>query len=306
MPNLDRKPVQLEDLRCFVDAVEHKSLTAAAAAAGVAQSAFSRHLARLEECLGGRLLHRTGRGVQVTEMGRSILPRAQELLAQAQSLAEEAAGRWNRPSGVVHVGLLPSLTRPLTGRMFTRIRDEFPEVQLRLYEAYSGEIETLLADGRIDVGAFNRYRVLGPRNQDAVLTSPMCLVAAPGTVGRNQGSVRFALLAQHPLSLPNRPNSLRGVIEDIARRHGLKLRVALEVGSSAAMKDAVINGGLCTALPAHAVVEEVRRGELVALPITQPGIRQATFVDTTRRRPASAAVREVERILKQLIATLTT
>lgn len=304
MRKTDRSTPQLDDLRCFVGAVEHKSLTAAAAAEGVAQSAFSRHLARLEDSLDGRLLHRTGRGVEMTELGARVLPRAQALIAEAQSLADEAAGRWSRPSGVVDVGLLPSLTHPLAGRLFARMQRDFPEVELRLHEAYSGEIETLLADGRIDVGTFNRYRPLRREAQDAVLTSPMCLVAAPDTVGVRQGPVRFALLAQHQLVLPQRPNSLRGAIEEIARRRGLHLQVVLEVDSSTAMKDVVSSCRLCTALPAHAVSEELRRGELVALPITHPGLRQTTFVDTTRRRPASAAVREVERVVKELVREL--
>lgn len=304
MRKVDGSTLQLDDLRCFIGAVEHKSLTAAAAAEGVAQSAFSRHLARLEADLGGRVLHRTGRGVEITELGARVLPRAQALLAQAQSLADEASGRWNRPSGVVDVGLLPSLTHPLAGRLFARAHQEFPDIQLRLHEAYSGEVETLLADGRIDVGTFNRYRSLRRASQDVVLTSPMCLVAAPGTVGVREGPVRFAFLAQHPLAMPLRPNSLRSAIEDIARRRNLQLQVVLEVDSSTAMKNAVTSCALCTALPAHAVTGEVQRGELVALPITHPGLRQTTFVDTTRRRPASAAVREVERILKQLVREL--
>lgn len=300
----DRSVPQLDDLRCFVGAVEHKSLTAAAAAVGVAQSAFSRQLARLEAALGGRLLHRTGRGVEMTELGRRVLPRAQALLAEAESLAEDAGGRWSRPAGVVNVGLLPSMVKPLTGRLFARIHEQFPEVRLRVHEAYSGEIEAMLAEGRIDVGTFNRYRPLRRGAQDVVLTASMCLIAAPRTLRRPPGPVRFSMLADYPLVMPQRPNSLRGVVEEIANRRHLGLDIALEVNSSTAMKDAVTSCGLCATLPAHAVSDEVARGELVALPITHPVIRQTAFVDSTHRRPASAAMREVEKVLKELVREL--
>lgn len=292
---------QLDDLRCFALAVTHKSLTAAAAAEGVAQSAFSRQIARLEANLGGRLLHRTGRGVEVTELGARMLPRAQALLAEVRLLTVEAAGRWSRPSGFVDVGLLPSLTHPLAGRLFSHMHERFPEVRLRLHEAYSGEVETLLADGRIDIGTFNRYRPLRREAHDEVLTSAVCLIAKPEVVGQRRGSARFNMLAEHLLVMPRQPNSLRTAIEEIAGRRRLQLQVVLEVNSSSTMKDAVVHGGLCTALPAHAMAEEVRRGDVVALPISYPSIRQTTFIDTTRRRPASLAVREVERVLKQLV-----
>lgn len=294
---------ELGDLQAFVLAAEQGSLTGAAAAQGVAQSAISRQLARLEGRLGGRLLHRTGRGVSPSELGRQVLPRARELVAQAQALADDAAGRWSRPAGVVEVGLLPSVTQPLGGLLFTAVRQAFPDIRLRLHEAYSGEIQTMLADGRIDVGTLNRYRPLRRDGHEAVLSSPMCLIVradAPAARGRN---VSFAAAAALPLVMPLKPNSLRGVIEEIAARRQLTLTVELEVGSSTAMKDAV-RCGLAATLPAHAVRDEVARGELRALPITQPTIRQTTFVETTRRRPASAAVREVERLLRKLVPTL--
>jgi LysR family transcriptional regulator, nitrogen assimilation regulatory protein len=295
---------QLGDLRCFLVAAEYKSLTAAAAASGVAQSAFSRQLARLEQVLGGRLLHRTGRGVSLTELGERVLPRAKALVEEAQGLANDASGRWNRPAGVVDVALLPSMARPVAGRLFTRVAGQFPDIRLRLREAYSGEVQAMLAEGRIDVGTVNRYRPLRREAQEAVLTSPMCLILPAGAPLAREKTLKFSALATLPLVMPLQPNSLRAVIEEIASRRGLTLHVALEVDSSTAMKDAVLHCKLAATLPAHAVQAELVRGEVAAVPITHPGIRQTTFVETTRRRPASAAVRVVERELRDLVAHL--
>lgn len=304
MRKLDREAPQLTDLRCFVLAAEHRSLTAAATAEGVAQSAFSRHLARAETALGGRLLHRTGRGVTLTELGQRVLPRAKALIAEARALADDAAGRWSLPSGVVDVGLLPSLTPQLMGQLYTRISKDYPEVHLRLHEAYSGEMQVLLAEGRIDVATLNRYRPMRRATQDAVLTAKTCLViAADAPIARGK-SVKFASLASLPLVMLPQPNTLRAVVDEIAVRRSMTLDVALEVDSSTALKAAVLRCELATALPAHAVQDEVKRGELVALPITHPAIIQTTFVESTKKRPASAAVREVEKALRALVSQL--
>ncbi len=82
------------------------------------------------------------------------------------------------------------------------------------------------------------------------------------------------------------------------------LNVALEVDSSTAMKAAVLRCKLAAAFAAHAVQDEVKRGELSALPITHPSIDQMTFVESTKKRPASAAVREVEKVLRALVSQL--
>ena len=52
----------LRALRAFASVAEHGSLTRAATALEVAQSALSRRITALEKELGGRLFHRTGRG----------------------------------------------------------------------------------------------------------------------------------------------------------------------------------------------------------------------------------------------------
>jgi DNA-binding transcriptional LysR family regulator len=240
----------------------------------------------------------------LTELGRQVLPRAHAILADASALVEEASGNWRQPAGVVNVGLLPSMSRPMTGRLFSRVREEFPDIQLRVIEAYSGQIEVMLSEGSIDVGTFNRYRPLRRESQDAVLSSPLCLIAAPGGPHGGKTSVRFAALAGLPLVMPMRPNSLRALFEEVAGKRHLDMQVALEVSSATAMKDAVMSCGLYATLPAHAVQDELARGLLEVMPITHPSIRQTTFIDVTRRRPASSAVREVARLLAVLVRQL--
>ena len=300
MRNSDIHPLVLVDLQHFVQAVEHGSLTAAATAMGVAQSALTRHLSRLEATFGGRLLSRTGRGVALTELGRQVLPRARTLLTDARLLVEDASGSAHRPSGVVNVGILPSLTYPLVGLLFATVRARFPEIHLRVHEAYSGQIEVMLSEGVIDVGTYNRYRPLQRARQDAVLSTSLCLITAPGGPNDDKPSVRFAALADLPLVMPLRPNSLRALFEDLASQRRMPVNVVLEVSSAAAMLQAVVACDLNATLPRHAVRDGLQRGLVRAIPITHPTLRQTTYVDTTRRRPASPAVMEVTRLLTGL------
>lgn len=304
MRNMDIKTLVLEDLRHFVQAVEHGSLTAAATAMGVAQSALTRHLSRLEATVGGRLLDRTGRGVALTALGRQVLPRARALLTDARLLVEDASGSALRPAGVVNVGMLPSLTHPLVGMLYSAVRERFPEIELRIHEAYSGQIEVMLSEGVIDVGTYNRYRPLQRAQQDAVLSTGLCLITAPGGPHDGKPFVRFTALAGLPLVMPLRPNSLRALFDDLASQRRLPVNVVLEVSSAAAMLQAVIACGLNATLPRHAVRDGLQRGLVQAIPITHPTLRQTTYVDMTRRRPSSPAVLEVTRLLTALARDL--
>ncbi len=304
MPFLDDSLPALEDLHCFVLATQARSLTAAAATHGVAQSAFSRQLCRLEEQLGGRLLHRTGRGVIPTELGLKVLPRAEALIADAQSLADDVIGTWGQPSGVVRVGLLPSLARPVAARLFNQVREHLPAVHLRLLEAYSGEVQSMLADGQIDVGTVNRYRPTSRDRRDGVLTTPVCVIVSAQSPLVRSGPVRLSDLAELDMVMPISPNSLRSFLEEVMARRRFRLRIALEVNSASAMKDAVMSCGLAAVLPAHSFQEEILQGLVSATPLSGPAIWQTTFIETTKRKPLSAAARLVEKMLVAEVARL--
>ena len=122
-------PLDLARLRLFVQVAEVGSLTKAAVMLDTAQPAISRQIAQLEREWGGRLFHRTGRGVAPTELGLRILPRAKALLAQAGELADDIKGTAGIPSGNVRIGVLPSLSQPLISLLFQRTRARFPKLQ---------------------------------------------------------------------------------------------------------------------------------------------------------------------------------
>src|SRR5690606_8387195 len=132
----------------FCAAADQGSLSRAAASLEIAQSMLSRRIAALERQLGVLLFHRTGRGVVLTEVGRKLLPRARTVLAEAGGLFEEARGERNNPAGVVELGVVPVVARPLVGELVRRLRRDYPRIRLRVSEGYSGQIEEWLAAGR--------------------------------------------------------------------------------------------------------------------------------------------------------------
>ena len=80
----------VSQLDAFVAVAESESFTRGADVCGVPQPVVSRRVAALEKRLGGRLLSRTSRSVELTPLGRSILPHAADLVAKAEHLQELA------------------------------------------------------------------------------------------------------------------------------------------------------------------------------------------------------------------------
>lgn len=304
MLNLDSPLLDLRNIRCFVVAAEQGSLSSAASSLGMAQSALSRQVSQLESLMGSPLFHRTGRGVSLTEIGHAILPRAQLMLQTAGQLVDDVIARRSQPAGSVTIGVLPGLSRPLISMVLRRLLLAYPDIRLKAVEAYSGEVENMLAEGRADIGMFNRYRPTKHDVREAIFSAPLYLVGKAGTPILARQAISLATIAQLPLVLPARPNGMRSYLDEVCHRRNLKLNVVLEATSGTLIREVIFNCDVCSLLPYHAVADEIQAGTLTMTGIKDLSIRQATFVDTTRRHPLSNASRAVLKIVLEEMRAL--
>jgi LysR family transcriptional regulator of abg operon len=108
------------------------SVTEAARRLGVSQPAVSKQLRRLEQALGVTLFERSLRGIQPTEYGHALLPRARAIRAQAQQAGEEVRQRRGLREGKLEVALSHFATIALLPRVIPAFRSRWPGVQLSI------------------------------------------------------------------------------------------------------------------------------------------------------------------------------
>jgi LysR family transcriptional regulator, nitrogen assimilation regulatory protein len=297
-------PLDLGRLRLFVQVAELGSLTKAAVMLDTAQPAISRQIGQIEREWGGRLFHRTGRGVALTELGERILPRAKALLAQAGELAEDIKGTAGVPSGDVRIGVLPSLSQPLISQLFRRTRASFPKVRLHIFEGSTGQIEEWLASDRIDIAIRYRYGRSLPRGELALAAVDTCLIGGAGDPVTRSPTVRFARLDRLPLVLPGPPNALRVLLDQTAKRLRISLAVVMEADSLPLQTEAAAENQCYTILPVHAVHAALQAGRVQASRIVSPGIARTIALGTTTQRPLNAGGREAVKLVREIVSEM--
>ncbi|MFT5680280.1 MAG: DNA-binding transcriptional LysR family regulator [Myxococcota bacterium] len=119
-----------DELAVFVKVVEEGSFTAAAHALSMPKSSISRNIARLEDRLGVRLLHRTTRSLSTTEAGVRFYTRCVRIVAD---IAEAEASLAARPTPRGPLSLsAPPLLSPWLSPILCDFLTAWPEVQLAL------------------------------------------------------------------------------------------------------------------------------------------------------------------------------
>jgi DNA-binding transcriptional LysR family regulator len=184
-------------LRVLVAVARYGSVTAAARALNYAQPSISHHIARLEAETGARLLQRAGRGVRLTEAGRLLADRAEEIIGRLDAAENELAAHVGLRVGRVRLASFPSALGTIVPAAAATLEAESPGMDLMLAEAEPPEALRMLRAGYVDVAlVFRHYQ------EDADSEPP----------GADEEGARGRLLLDEPVHLviPAEPGQADG------------------------------------------------------------------------------------------------
>lgn len=144
--------MSLKKYEAFVRTVELGSLTKAAQSLGSTQSRISHILSDLEAEYGFSLLRRSRGGIELTEAGRLVLPKMQEILSKEQALAECVDEIRNANAGTVRVGVFTSVAVHWLPGMIRSFQAEHPGAHLEMRNGDYHDVDQWLWEGSVDLG----------------------------------------------------------------------------------------------------------------------------------------------------------
>jgi LysR family nitrogen assimilation transcriptional regulator len=289
--------VDLQKLEIFVCVSQLGNLSKAAVALGTLPSIVSRQIAALEKACDGKLFHRTGRGMTLTELGERLLPRAQATLAEFRNLQAEIKARHGVISGDVRIGLVPSLAQAVSAALFRSTQEQYPGIRLIIMEGVSAQLDTWRSSGEVDITILFRAGQSELRSEDNLGSVDTYLVGARGDAVTAGAAVPFSALSGLPLVLASAPNGLRADVERQAQRLGVHLRIVLETNSLAVQTELAARGGAYTIMAGHAASQRLSAG-LQASRIVGPSIVRTIAMGIASHRPASEATRHIARLAR--------
>lgn len=146
-------------LRTLRDA---RSITHAAEALYMTQSALSKRVSALEEELGVELLLRSRQGVRFTPAGERVLAHCETASDALRRMRQELDGLQDDMGGSLTVGLCMSYADCRFPAALEKFRARYPRVQLEIYTGYSAQLYRRLAAGGLDLAVIRgKYPWIG-------------------------------------------------------------------------------------------------------------------------------------------------
>jgi molybdate transport repressor ModE-like protein len=281
------------------------SFSAAARALDYTQPAVSHHVARLEEEVGTPLLHRTPRGVRLTEAGEVLVQHAEAVLARLAIAEDEVAEIAGLRSGRVRVAAFPSGSATLFPVAARSLTDSYPGVQVSLVEAEPPEALELLRTGGVDLALIFGYPEAvsvagGELEFEPLLEDELFLITSAA------GSVRRSKLTDFKdEAWIAGCERCRAHLLHLAAHAGFVPRIVFATDDYVTVQSLVAAGLGVTVLPSLALRAH-RRPDVRVVPLGKEATRQiaAGVLRGPRRPPAVEAMVAAMRLAAEQIGPL--
>ena len=245
-------------LSAFVAVADHGGFSAAAGQLHLTQPAISKRIALLEESLQARLFDRLGRQVVLTEAGRLLLPRARQMLAEAeaarralQDLGQDIGGRLSVATSH-HIGL-HRLPAPL--RRFTALH---PRAALDIRFMDSEQAYAQVLHGEVELAVTTLGPTEAPLHATLVWDDPLHFAVAPDHPLARLTKVSLADIAAHPAVLPDPGTFTHRIVADAFARRGLSPRLRMTTNYMETIKMMVSVGLAWSTLPQTMIDAQVQ------------------------------------------------
>ena len=149
--------IDVQQLRALVELSRLGTVSAAAESLGFSQSTVSHQLAALSRATGAVLLTRAGRGVRLTEEGRALAVRGQEILDLLDRTEREAISMARAEAGRVRLAAFPSAVASLVPGVLDVVGRQHPGLEVELVDAEPPEALDALRRGRVDAALSFSY-----------------------------------------------------------------------------------------------------------------------------------------------------
>jgi DNA-binding transcriptional LysR family regulator len=221
------RPVDLYQLDIFLMVASMGSMSAAAAAFGISQSAISQAIAQLEQSLGLVLIDRARRPLSLTSAGLYIAQNAEPLIALARQLKANAAEVSKNEHAYLRIGMIDSVANTIGPSLIKQLVERTSGLSVQIGMAIAQE-EALVGralDLMISTNAF----VDNPAFDHQLLYEEHFVAIASRDASRDGRRTTLQVLAEVPFISFRRTSTLGIRVERILRYNELDPPRRLEV-----------------------------------------------------------------------------
>lgn len=230
----------------------------------------------LEEKLGLPLFERHARGVVPTAAGELYAQYAREALLDQERISSEIDDLKGLRRGQVRICSVEGIVANGLTLAIATFRKRFSGVTISLDITGTESVIVSVRNGDVDIGVAFTSNLDPDVHPILRLKDPLFAIMSPDhpAAGHRRLSLRDTL--DYPIAIPRKQFGIRTLLDTRCRTAQLTMNPTLETNSIEALRGFARSGCGITYLPRLSVKREIETGQVVAIPMTDRDLQQAT------------------------------
>lgn len=221
--------MEIQELIFFLEVVEDKHFTTAAAELNISQSSLSKHIKALEDELGVKLLDRSTRSVMLTEAGSEFFSFACSVVESYNKLQIKMNEYKDISKKTLHIGTIPVMSQYGISPLIANFTKKYKDIDISIIEGRSPEILELLETSKIDVSFIRTVSLPGSEyNITPLIDDTLVMVVPKGHPFAKRSSVDLSEAAHENFILLDSGRGIYDLCMEACKEAGFEPHVLFE------------------------------------------------------------------------------
>jgi DNA-binding transcriptional LysR family regulator len=272
----------MQQFEALIHLVEERSFSRAARKMNLTQPSLTKHVRNVEEALGAKIVDRSSRSLALTPEGRVLHDYARRIVKLRDEARERILLLREEEAGDIRIAASTIPATYILPYAIGAFRKKHPGIRTTVRTADSSDVVETVLDNGAEIGFIGKKPSGGKLIAEELWKDRLVLSVPSGHPWAKRRSVRIAEIAKAPFVIREKGSGTREAFEECLREtavHGLPhLNIAAELGSSEAVKEAVIAGLGISVISVHAIRRELKSGILAALVVEGCPIERSFYL----------------------------
>lgn len=267
----------LHQLKVFEAVARHNSFTRAAEELFLTQPTVSMQVKQLTRSVGLPLFDQVGKRLYLTEAGQQLLSASREIFDKLDQIEMTIADLKGLKQGKLRLAVITT-AKYFVPRLLGPFCQKYPGIDIALQVTNHRGITERLGENLDDLYIVSQLPEGLNLSSYPVLENPLVVLATASHPLVGQKQIPIELLADEPFIMREPGSGTRKSVQELFDRHGVSVKVRLELGSNEAIKQAIAGGLGISVLSRHTLALEGATEQLAILDVQEFPIQNQWYV----------------------------
>jgi DNA-binding transcriptional LysR family regulator len=286
------KNITMQQMEALIALVEEGSFSRAAQKMLLTQPALTKNIKNIEETLGTKIVRRSTGGISINASGKILYDYARRIVKLRNEAREKIGKLADNSGGDIYIGASTIPATYILPRALSLFRKKHPDIRVHIQTADSEETLNMVLGNQIQIGFIGKKPLNNRIMEMRLWKDRLALVVGGNHPWRKKKVITLQEFLAEPFVIREKGSATRDVLESCFKNSQSvsisQLNICSEMGSSEAIKEAVIAGLGVSVISVHAITRELSQKLLAEVPFPGCNIERNLYLIYQRKLELTA------------------